>query len=97
VGYRSAIVSERNVWSLAPDVPLGLIARSLKGDRLLDRDSVVNGQPAALLAGLQANAPQVPWSAQVGWQPSLHLPLEPTAGLEARIRQGAGAGRAHKE
>jgi pectate lyase/pectin methylesterase-like acyl-CoA thioesterase len=97
VGYRSAIVSERNVWALAPDVPVGVIARSLKGDRLLDRDSLVNGQPAALLAGLQSSAPQVPWSAQVGWQPSLHLPLEPTAGLEARIRQGAGAGRAHKE
>ena len=97
VGYRSAIVSERNIWSLAPDVPLGTIARSLKGDRILDRDSLVNGQPADLLIGLQASAPHVYWSAQVGWQPSLYLPLEPTEGLEARIRQGAGAGRGDQE
>ena len=93
VGYRSAIVSERNIWSLAPDVPVASIARPLKGERFLDRDSVVNGESVALLSGLQAMVPQVPWSANVGWHPSLHLPLEATSGLEARIRQGAGAGR----
>ena len=78
-------------------MPLGTIARSLKGDRILDRDSLVNGQPADLLIGLQSSAPHVYWSAQVDWQPSLYLPLEPTEGLEARIRQGAGAGRGDKE
>lgn len=97
IGYRSVIVSERNIWSLAADVPVAHIARALKGDRILDRESLINGEPLALLAGLQASAPQVAWSTSVGWQPSLHLPLDPTDGLEARIRRGAGAGRLHKE
>ena len=93
VGYQSAIVSERNVWLTTPDIGPGKLVRALKGDRFVDRGSLHNGKPVDLVGALRASYPQVAWSEDPGWTPTLFLPQDAASDVEFRVRQGAGAGR----
>ena len=93
VGYQSAIVSERNVWFTPTDVGAGKLVRALKGDRFVDQGSLHNGMPVDLVGALQSTYPNVAWTEDMGWKPSLFLPQDPTSYVELRVRQGAGAGR----
>lgn len=93
IGFRSRIVSERNVWELSSDIPAARLARPLKGQVLLDRGSLLNGRPLDLLAALRAAHPGLPLGEEVGWVPQFVETLDEAGEVAARVRAGAGAGR----
>ena len=61
------------------------LVRRFKGEAFFDRGSLHNGLPANLGAAL---------SPEVGWRPALHGAVDPAADVPARVRAGAGAGKA---
>ncbi|WP_422016577.1 pectate lyase family protein [Roseateles sp.] len=69
VGIRSKLYSEFNSWELPPGITADRLIRRLKGDAFFDRGSLLNGQPADLLAAWNAAHPGEPLSADVGWRP----------------------------
>ena len=93
VGAKSRVFSENNVWETSGDIAGGALARLWKGDAFFDRGSLHNGQPVDLLAALRAASNGAAISADVGWQPRLHGPIDPAADVAARVRASAGAGR----
>lgn len=94
LGVQSAIVSEHNVWLTTPETGANKLVRALKGERFSDRGSLHNGRPVDLSAVLRETYPKVPWSGEAGWAPTLFLPVDNAVTVEARVRSGAGAGRA---
>lgn len=93
VGLRSRIVSEHNAWETPPTLPAQRLVRLHKGEAFFDQGSIHNGRPVDLLATLRAANPGVPLSADVGWRPSLHGPLDAATDVPTRVRAGAGAGK----
>lgn len=93
IGAQSRIFSERNVWRLPPGVEARQLVKVWKGDAFFDRGSLLNGQPVDLLGALRRANPDNPIKGEVGWEPTLHLPLDPPEMVEQRVLNGAGAGR----
>lgn len=93
VGVQSRICSERNVWETPANVASQRLVRVYKDSRFFDRESLHNGQAVDLLALLRATYPDSDLSADVGWLPSLHGPIDLAADVAARVRAGAGGGR----
>lgn len=95
VGLKSQIFSERNVWELSADIRPAQLARLLKGQALLERDSLLNGRPLDLAAALREENPGLELAKGVGWTP----PWVDTAGMDevdavaVRVRAGSGVGR----
>ena len=90
VGLQSRIFSEQNVWETPPGPP-GVAAtkllRVLKGQTFFDRGSLHNGQPVNLVGALALTP-------DIGWRPVLHGAIDNAADVPARVRAGAGAGKA---
>ena len=93
VGLGSRVFSERNVWDTPAQVPARRLARLFKGDTFFDRGSLHNGRPLDLLAALRESNPAAVLSAEVGWSPSLHGPIDDVHDVARRVRAGAGAAR----
>jgi pectin methylesterase-like acyl-CoA thioesterase/pectate lyase len=91
LGIESRLFSEANVWEASNGIGPEKLTRALKGTRLFDRGSLLNGQPVDLLAGLRSANPGQDFSADVGWEPKLYEPVDSPETLAARIRAGAGA------
>jgi pectate lyase/pectin methylesterase-like acyl-CoA thioesterase len=94
VGVNSRVFSESNAWETAASVPPAKLTRWWKGQTFFDRGSLHNGQGVGLLDALNAANPAAKVSPDVGWTPWLNGPLEAAADVAARVRAGAGAGRA---
>lgn len=92
IGANSRIYSERNVWNVPQGVAVSQLAKLWSGDTFFDRDSVLNGQSVDLLSGIRQANPSAKLSADVGWEPRHHLPLDPVHALESIVREGAGSG-----
>ncbi|MFO1325970.1 MAG: pectinesterase family protein [Rubrivivax sp.] len=93
VGFRSAIVSEHNVWITAPGLDPMRLVRPLGGSAFVDRGSWLNGRPVDLQAALRAAPGGAAIGPDVGWQPDAVVRVDPAAEVAARVRAGAGAGR----
>ncbi len=93
VGLGSRIFSENNVWETASSIPASSLTKLWKGSQFFDRGSLHNGQPVDLLGGLRAANPSATVEANVGWSPTLHGPVEPSASVARSVRATAGAGR----
>jgi pectate lyase len=93
VGLASRVFSEHNAWETPPALPGTALVRLWKGNAFFDRGSLQNGRPVDLLAALRQAHPDAAISADVGWQPRLHLPVDAAADVARKVREGAGAGR----
>jgi pectate lyase len=93
VGFNSHVFSENNVWETPAGVSQDKLARLWKGSAFFDRGSLHNGRPVDLFEALKAANPGTTISADVGWQPQLHGPIEPAAEVARSVRASAGAGR----
>jgi pectate lyase/pectin methylesterase-like acyl-CoA thioesterase len=92
LGFRSRIVSERNVWET--DAPAGRLLRWFKAESFLDQGSLLNGRPVDLLGALrQANPQAASVNTEVGWKPWLVGTFDESAEVAAKVRAGAGAPR----
>lgn len=93
VGRRSRIVSEHNAWETPPELATARLLRVFGGQTFLDRGSRHNGQAVDLLAAARTTPAGATLSAEVGWQPVHHGPIDAAADVPGRVRAGAGAGR----
>lgn len=93
LGFRSAVVSERNAWQIPAGLAPSSLVRSYRGDAFEDHGSLVNGQPVDLAARLVASQPDVPLRTKVGWTPAPGPPIDTADQVPDRVRAGAGAGR----
>ena len=66
------------------------LIRVLKGTAFADRDSLLNGKPVDVLAAWAAAHPGVEMAADVGWTPTLFMPMDAAADVAAKVRAGAG-------
>lgn len=90
VGVASRLVSEHNAWETPDGLPATRIVKLWRGERFFDRGSLHNGRPVDLLAALREANPGAAIDGDVGWQPTLHGPIDPAAEVAARVRAGAG-------
>jgi pectate lyase len=93
VGVQSRIFSENNAWETAPTIATSALTKLWKGSTFFDRGSLHNGQPVDLVAGLRTANPAATVSADVGWSPVLHGPVDASADVARIVRASAGAGR----
>ena len=90
LGIEDRLFSESNAWETSAGIGAGKLVRLLKGTRLFDRNSLLNGQPVDLLAAVREANPGQTLNADVGWQPSLFEAIDPASTLAAKVRAGAG-------
>jgi pectate lyase len=93
VGVHSRLVVQNNVWETPAHLPATRLVRLWRGQHLWARDNWHNGQPVDLLAALRQAKPNAPVGAEVGWVPTLHGAIDPTADVATKVRAQAGAGR----
>ncbi|MDY0911140.1 hypothetical protein [Microbacterium sp. CFBP9034] len=92
-GVESSIVAEQNAFELLESSPVERIIAGWKGTELSATGSLVNGEPADVLAAFNATA-AVPLSPDVRWSPADHYAYtaQPAVEVPAAVRAGAGAG-----
>jgi pectate lyase/pectin methylesterase-like acyl-CoA thioesterase len=93
LGYRSAVYSQQNAWQTPPDLAVGRLIRSYRGEAFEDQGSLVNGLPVELRAPPSANEPEPNRQASSGWRPNPRPEIDPADEVPGRVRAGAGAGR----
>lgn len=93
VGIKSRLYSEFNTWELPPQVTADRLIRRLKGNAFFDQGSLLNGQPANILAAWAATHPGETMSPELGWRPDESY--DTTALRPARIASLGGQIRAH--
>lgn len=92
LGRRCRIVSEDNAWE-ARGIDPARVLRPLGGAHFSDRGSIVNGEPADLVAAFRRAHPARELDHRPAFEPlpvAGHLPAAQVAG---RVRSGAGAGK----
>ena len=94
LGFKGRIVSEDNAWETGPEIDASRLVRPWGGTQLSDRGSLHNGQPVALAAALRRAHPSLALDEQPAFEPPAIDGRCPAAEVAARVRNGAGAGRA---
>ena len=90
LGRRCRVVSEANVWELAPGIDYARIVRYWGGNQFSDRGSIVNGRPVDLAGTFREAHPGLELDARPAFEPPPVSDRLPASGVAARVRMGAG-------
>ncbi|WP_405859643.1 pectate lyase [Streptomyces sp. NBC_00090] len=93
IGQESQLVAEKNAFTLASDVPAGLILKKWKDAPVTTSGNYVNGSPVDLLAVHNAQYPAELLRADAGWTPVLRTRVDHPRAVPALVDHRAGAGR----
>ncbi|NYI06838.1 pectate lyase family protein [Allostreptomyces psammosilenae] len=95
VGTESAVHAENNAFTTPAHVEPADLMTSWNGTAIRESGTVFNGFPVELLPIHNAynSASERDLTADVGWEPTLHGPVDPAERVAAEVARGAGAGR----
>ncbi|MFJ8359444.1 hypothetical protein [Streptomyces sp. NPDC093984] len=95
VSTESAIYAENNAFTTPSHVEVADLVKSWNGSALHQSGTLFNGYPVDLLAIHNAynSGSERDLTADVGWTPTLHGPIDSAAVADREVARGAGAGR----
>ncbi|MEU8676496.1 pectate lyase [Streptomyces sp. NPDC048560] len=96
VSTESRTVAENNAFTAPGHIEVADLLKSWNGSALAQSGNEFNGFPVDLLAIYNAynSGSERDLTADVGWTPTLHGPVDSAARAAADVARGAGAGRA---
>ncbi|GAA2907494.1 hypothetical protein GCM10011428_21990 [Streptomyces violaceus] len=95
VSTESRIHAENNAFHAPGHVEVADLVKSWNGSALHQSGTLFNGYPVDLLAINNAynSGSERDLTADVGWTPTLHGPIDSAAAADRAVARGAGAGR----